>query len=382
MQLHLGRTIGLRSWWYVAEGSGGDSEERIVKFSLNTSEVEHIAKLRAMLQELFGAKTSVYSNERKTSASIAITSSRFRYLARALKAWCGEKAETKKIPDFILNSKLGILRAFLTGVYEGDGWSPAKTDTLDRYNDLIDITTCSVTLAYQLVLAMSKLDIPAQLVNHQGSVRPGFSVRVRGGAKVRNLIPEFPLIRKIDKFHYWEIQDGFYYTIRKIWSEEYSGLVYDFQAPGFTMLCPFVTQDCVTKWSIKDVVWDGVAFHEIAKLTGVKPEAKWVMFHCSDGYTAPVPLEDAMTEQSIIAFQMNGKPIPQQQGFPARPFIPQLYGWKSAKWLSEVEFLPEYRDGYWEMYGYHERANIWEEERFKGHVGKHSARRSLGTAEI
>lgn len=139
---------------------------------------------------------------------------------------------------------------------------------------------------------------------------------------------------------------------------------------------------CVTKWSIKDVVWDGVAFTEIAKLTEVKPEAKWVMFRCVDGYTAPVPLEDAMVEDSVIAFQMNGRPIPQQQGFPARPFIPHLYGWKSAKWLTEIEFISEYRDGYWEMYGYHERGDIWDEERFKGHVGKHSKRRSLGTAEI
>jgi DMSO/TMAO reductase YedYZ molybdopterin-dependent catalytic subunit len=142
------------------------------------------------------------------------------------------------------------------------------------------------------------------------------------------------------------------------------------------------TFSCVTKWSIKDVVWDGVAFREIAKLTGVKPEAKWVMFRCADGYAAPVPLEEAMVEDSIVAFQMNGRSIPQQQGFPARPFIPHLYGWKSAKWLTEIEFMPEYRDGYWEMYGYNERGDIWEEERFKGHVGKHSKRRSLGTAEI
>jgi DMSO/TMAO reductase YedYZ molybdopterin-dependent catalytic subunit len=89
-----------------------------------------------------------------------------------------------------------------------------------------------------------------------------------------------------------------------------------------------------------------------------------------------------MVEDSIIAFQMNGRPIPQQQGFPARPFIPQLYGWKSAKWLTEIEFMPEYKDGYWEAYGYNERGDIWEEERFKGHMGKHSKRRSLGTAEI
>ena len=139
---------------------------------------------------------------------------------------------------------------------------------------------------------------------------------------------------------------------------------------------------CVTSWSIKDVVWDGVAFRELAKLTDVKPETKWVMFHCADNYTAPVPLQDAMVEDSLIAFKINGKPLSVEQGFPARPFIPQLYGWKSAKWLTGIEFISEYQDGYWEMYSYHERGNIWEEERFKGQGGKHVRRRGLGTIPI
>lgn len=139
---------------------------------------------------------------------------------------------------------------------------------------------------------------------------------------------------------------------------------------------------CVTSWSIRDVIWEGVALRELAKLTGVKPEAKWVMFRCADGYTAPVPLEDAMVEDSLIAFKMNGKPIPIQQGFPARPFIPQLYGWKSAKWLTTIEFLAGYEDGYWENFSYHERGNIWKEERFKGQGGKHVRHRGLGTIPV
>ena len=139
---------------------------------------------------------------------------------------------------------------------------------------------------------------------------------------------------------------------------------------------------CVTSWSIRDVVWEGVAFRTLVKLTGVKADAQWVMFRCADGYTAPVPLEDAMVEDSLIAFKMNGKPIPIQQGFPARPFIPQLYGWKSAKWLIAIEFIAGYEDGYWENFGYHERGNIWNEERFKGQGGKHVRHRGLGSIPV
>jgi len=122
---------------------------------------------------------------------------------------------------------------------------------------------------------------------------------------------------------------------------------------------------CVTQWSIKEVVWEGIRFRELARLANVRPEAKWVMFHCADGYTTPVPLEDAMAEDSLIALKMNGKPIPVEQGFPARPFIPHLYAWKSAKWLTKIEFMEHYEDGYWESRGYHERGNVADEERFK-----------------
>jgi len=122
---------------------------------------------------------------------------------------------------------------------------------------------------------------------------------------------------------------------------------------------------CVTKWSIKDVAWEGVRFRELARLAKVRSEAKWVMFHCVDGYTTPVPLEDAMAEDSMIAFKMNGEPIPVEQGFPARPFFPHLYVWKSAKWLTKIEFMQNYEDGYWEARGYHERGSVAKEERLK-----------------
>ena len=89
------------------------------------------------------------------------------------------------------------------------------------------------------------------------------------------------------------------------------------------------------------------------------------MFHCADGYTTLVPLEDAMTEDSMIALKMNGKPLPVEQGFPARPFIPHLYAWKSAKLLTKIEFMGKYEDGYWEAREYHERGNVLDEERIK-----------------
>jgi DMSO/TMAO reductase YedYZ molybdopterin-dependent catalytic subunit len=136
---------------------------------------------------------------------------------------------------------------------------------------------------------------------------------------------------------------------------------------------------CVTKWSIENPLWEGVSIKLLAEMAEVKPEAAWVMFHCVDGYTAPIPLEDALMEDSIVALKMNGKPLLPEQGFPARPFMPHLYAWKSAKWLKEIEFIHEYRDGYWEAFGYHERGDVAAEERFKGDGYKPVARRAFGT---
>lgn len=137
---------------------------------------------------------------------------------------------------------------------------------------------------------------------------------------------------------------------------------------------------CVTKWSIKDVEWEGLPISSLVDPAIASLDARWMMFHCSDGYSAPVPLEDAMKEDSILAFKLNGKPLTAEQGFPARPFIPGLYAWKSAKWVNRMELLGGYQDGYWEKYGYHERGDVWEEERFKGHSGTPVKRKAIGTA--
>jgi DMSO/TMAO reductase YedYZ molybdopterin-dependent catalytic subunit len=171
-----------------------------------------------------------------------------------------------------------------------------------------------------------------------------------------------------------------------MWSLKLDGLVekpleFSYQQllsmPQLAYAKPFF---CVTRWSIKDASWEGVSIPALAKQASVKPEADWVMFHCVDGYTAPVPLEDAMRDDSMVALRLNGKPLSREQGFPARPFMPHLYGWKSAKWVNRIEFISGYSDGYWEMYGYHERADVFQEERFKGGSGKQARKTAVGTA--
>jgi DMSO/TMAO reductase YedYZ molybdopterin-dependent catalytic subunit len=121
---------------------------------------------------------------------------------------------------------------------------------------------------------------------------------------------------------------------------------------------------CVTRWSMFDSEWEGIPFREILQRAGPKPEARFVLAHCENNFTANVPLEDLDRDDALLAFRRNGEDITPEHGWPLRLFVPHLYFWKSAKWLRGLEFLAEDRPGFWEQYGYHMRGDPWKEERY------------------
>lgn len=122
---------------------------------------------------------------------------------------------------------------------------------------------------------------------------------------------------------------------------------------------------CVTGWSVRNLSFTGVLLKEL--LSDAKPvlEKGWIYIESADGYSTIVPLEDALSDYSIIALEMNDRPLDILHGYPARLVIPHLYGWKSAKWLTKISVISKYIDGYWEALGYHPRGNVALEERFK-----------------
>jgi DMSO/TMAO reductase YedYZ molybdopterin-dependent catalytic subunit len=123
---------------------------------------------------------------------------------------------------------------------------------------------------------------------------------------------------------------------------------------------------CVTRWSRLDNVWEGVSVREIIERVGVKPEAKFVVPHGYDsGWTTNLPLADFQAEDAPLADKHDGAPISPDHGGPCRLVVPQLYAWKSAKWLKALEFVAADRPGYWEQGGYHNHGDPWTEERFE-----------------
>src|SRR5918911_820571 len=110
-----------------------------------------------------------------------------------------------------------------------------------------------------------------------------------------------------------------------------------------------------------DNVWGGVSTREFAKIVGIKPEAKFVLaFGYDYGWTTNLPLEYFLAEDALFAWSHDGEPIPLEHGGPVRLIVPQLYAWKSAKWIKGVRLLEQDEPGFWEEGGYHMRGNPWQ----------------------
>jgi DMSO/TMAO reductase YedYZ molybdopterin-dependent catalytic subunit len=121
---------------------------------------------------------------------------------------------------------------------------------------------------------------------------------------------------------------------------------------------------CVTRWSKLDVTWTGVRIPDVLQEVSICPEAKAVMQHCYGGYTTNLTLEEFIRPENYIVHTLEGERIPLEHGGPVRTLVPHLYAWKSAKWISGLEFLTEDQPGFWERNGYHMRGEPWAEERY------------------
>ncbi|HEY8047583.1 MAG TPA: molybdopterin-binding protein [Ramlibacter sp.] len=124
--------------------------------------------------------------------------------------------------------------------------------------------------------------------------------------------------------------------------------------------------DCVEGWSCIGQ-WKGVRLSHLLQMAQPKPDAKYVVFHCLDQmeeddadsmYYESVDFDDAFHEQTILAYELNGKPLPVANGAPLRARVERQLGYKQPKYLHRIELVPEFgsiaggRGGYWEDQGY------------------------------
>jgi len=139
------------------------------------------------------------------------------------------------------------------------------------------------------------------------------------------------------------------------------------------MELPNVTVDadmhCVTGWTTLDNTWQGVSFRTLREMAEPSGDAKWVIAHCEHGYTSNLSLEAMNEDDVLVAWANHGEPLAPEHGYPLRLVVPKRYAWKSAKWLRGLEFSRHNKRGFWEVRGYHVRADPWPEERYSHQEG-------------
>lgn len=122
---------------------------------------------------------------------------------------------------------------------------------------------------------------------------------------------------------------------------------------------------CVTTWSRLNLRWRGVRVSTILALAEPLPEATHLMGHGSDGYTTNLPLHEALKDDVLVAFGVDGAPLPKEHGGPVRMITPQLYAWKGSKWLCRLEVMVGDKPGFWEERGYSMSAHPWQNDRYR-----------------
>ena len=90
-----------------------------------------------------------------------------------------------------------------------------------------------------------------------------------------------------------------------------------------------------------NAVWKGVPLPKLLAQVKPKPNVTTVLFRAADGYYETFRFEKAMEPTTLVAYEMNGEPLPHGHGFPLRLIVPGLYGEKNPKWLTRIELLDE-----------------------------------------
>jgi DMSO/TMAO reductase YedYZ molybdopterin-dependent catalytic subunit len=107
------------------------------------------------------------------------------------------------------------------------------------------------------------------------------------------------------------------------------------------------------KGAVGTARWTGVRLVDLLKKAGLKPSGKYVLLEGADkpvgkmpDFVRNVPLDKALHIDTILAYQMNGEPLPQLHGFPLRAVVPGWEGAYAVKWLNHIRVIDQEHDGF------------------------------------
>ena len=115
---------------------------------------------------------------------------------------------------------------------------------------------------------------------------------------------------------------------------------------------------------MSNAVWKGVPLRRLLEAAGTRPGAVEVVLHGVDGYVDTFPLAKAMDETTLVAYEMNGEPLPRRHGYPVRIIVPGLYGEKNVKWIDRIEVSKTNEKGFYENQGWGPDFTVQTQSRF------------------
>jgi DMSO/TMAO reductase YedYZ molybdopterin-dependent catalytic subunit len=123
----------------------------------------------------------------------------------------------------------------------------------------------------------------------------------------------------------------------------------------------YATLSCISNKIGGDLVssalWKGVRLRDILNKANVKQQVKYIVFRCYDGYDVGIPLESGLMDGTILAYNMNNIPLPNDHGFPLRAIVPGFYGMMNPKWITEIELVDSTYEGFWQRKGWTNNPN-------------------------
>lgn len=130
-----------------------------------------------------------------------------------------------------------------------------------------------------------------------------------------------------------------------------------------------VTLECISNnvggAQMSTGVFEGVSLSQLIRMAAPAPPGTWVAFKSVDGYAESLPLSLVNSQESIlVAYSLNGAPLPAGHGFPARIVVPGHYGMKGPKWLQSIDVVDHESGGYWEAQGWDHNALVKTTSRF------------------
>lgn len=132
---------------------------------------------------------------------------------------------------------------------------------------------------------------------------------------------------------------------------------------NFTARNQYVTLSCISgripTSLISTTYWTGVSVQDLLAEAGVKEEAQYLYIESADGFYEIVSLDLIYSDPRIMfCYGWDGKPLPKDHGFPLRIWIPDRFGMKQPKWITNLEVVSAYQPGYWVERGWDKEALI------------------------